>query len=409
MPAADFPATGGDLSLLLAIAFAFVGGLILNVMPCVLPILAMKALALAGHSGRERREAMLEAFSYSAGAVLSFAAFGIAIVVLRELGNSVGWGFQLQEPLAVAGFALLVFAVGMNLTGLFEVGSVTAGEGLASKGGLTGAFFTGVLAVAVAAPCTAPFMAPALGFALTQTPVMALSVFVALGLGFALPFLILGVWPKALSFLPRPGPWMIRLKQILSIPMYGAAVWLAWVLYEQTGRTGLILLGVAMGALLVAVLLWRATRDRDGMVRLAGIAAAMLLLAGGAGALTRMPGSQPPAALTVANAFTQAKLDGLRAQNKPVFVDATAAWCITCLVNEQAVLSRPDVKSAFASKGVTYLVADWTNRNEEITRLLTANDRSGVPLYLYFAPGSTKPVILPQILTQDAVLAAINS
>ena len=409
VPAVDFPAAGGDLTLLLAIAFAFVGGLILNVMPCVLPILAMKALALASMSGRERREATLEAFSYSTGVVLSFAAFGIAIVVLRELGNSVGWGFQLQEPLAVAGFALLVFAVGMNLTGLFEVGSVTAGEGLASKGGITGAFFTGVLAVAVAAPCTAPFMAPALGFALTQSPAIALTVFVALGLGFALPFLILGVWPKALSFLPRPGPWMIRLKQILSIPMYGWAIWMGWVLYQQTGRTGLILLGAAMAALLLAVLLWRATRDRDGIVRMAGIAAAMLLLVGGAGALTRMPGSQPVPVLTAANAFTQAKLDGLRAHNKPVFVDATAAWCITCLVNEQAVLSRPDVKTAFASKGVTYLVADWTNRNEEITRLLTANDRSGVPLYLYFAPGSTKPVILPQILTQDAVLAAINS
>ena len=200
VPAAEFNASAasGDLTLLLAVLFAFVGGLILNVMPCVLPILAMKALSVARH-GQDGRS---ESFAYAAGAVLSFAVLGMAIVALRAGGQDLGWGFQLQSPIAVAGFALLVFAVGLNLSGLFEVGSVTAGESLVSRGGLTGAFFTGVLAVAVAAPCTAPFMAAALGFALTLSAPPALLVFVALGLGFALPFLLLGIWPRAWPSFP---------------------------------------------------------------------------------------------------------------------------------------------------------------------------------------------------------------
>src|SRR6185312_11858170 len=180
-------------------------------------------------------EAAREGFSYSAGAIASFLLFGLVIVLLRQGGAVVGWGFQLQEPIAVAGFALLIFAVGLNLSGVFEVGSVTVGDSLAQRGGATGAFFTGVLAVAVAAPCTAPFMAAALGFALTQSVVSALLIFFALGVGFALPFLILGLWPRALSFLPRPGPWMLRLKQILALPMLGAVGWMAWVLWQQTG------------------------------------------------------------------------------------------------------------------------------------------------------------------------------
>src|SRR6201999_507558 len=218
-------AGSGDLNLWLAILSAFVGGLILNVMPCVLPILAMKALSLASHGSEGRKES----FAYTAGAVLSFAVLGLAILALRAGGQSVGWGFQLQSPIAVAGFALLVFAVELNLSGLFEVGSITAGEGLASRSGLSGAFFTGVLAVAVAAPCTAPFMAAALGYALTLSAPVALLVFIALGVGFALPFLLLGLWPRVLAFIPKPGPWMLTFKQFLAFPIYDAAAWLVWV------------------------------------------------------------------------------------------------------------------------------------------------------------------------------------
>ena len=260
VPAADFAAAPSDITLLLALAFAFLGGLILNVMPCVLPILAMKAVALAGHAGEHRR-ALREGFAYAAGAVLSFLIFGLVIVVLRQGGAAIGWGFQLQEPLAVAGFALLIFAAGLNLSGLFELGSITEGGRLAQRSGATGAFFTGVLAVAVGAPCTGPFMAPALGFALTQTVVAALLIFLCLGLGFALPFMILGLWPRALSFLPRPGPWMLRLKQFLAFPMYGAAAFFAWVLAQETGPNGVVILLGAAVAVALAAWLWNVTRD----------------------------------------------------------------------------------------------------------------------------------------------------
>ncbi len=410
VPAAEFSSaqTGGgdELSLWAAMLFAFVGGLILNVMPCVLPILAMKAMAVARH-GQEGRG---ESFSYALGAVASFAALGLAIVALRAGGDSVGWGFQLQSPIAVAGFALLVFAVGLNLSGLFEVGSITAGGTLTQKGGFTGAFFTGVLAVAVAAPCTAPFMAAALGFALTQGAVLALLVFVSLGLGFALPFILLGIWPRALSFLPRPGAWMLTLKQLLAFPMYAAAAWLVWVLAQEAGPRGVIIALTAMIALALAGWLWSVTRNLSARGRGLGAVAALLVLAGALYAITLLHGqaAAPAQATTRGEAYTAAKLASYRAANRPVFVDATAAWCITCLVNEEAVLSQPKIKNAFAAKNVVYMVADWTNQNPEITALLKENGRSGVPMYLYYAPGAAKPQILPQILTDANVTAALG-
>ncbi len=409
VPVAEFSAVGGgDLSLWLVLASAFLGGLILNVMPCVLPILAMKALALADHGTRGRSES----FSYAAGAVLSFAVLGLAILLLRAGGASVGWGFQLQSPIAVAGFALLVFAVGLNLSGLFEIGSITAGEGLAARGGAVGAFFTGVLAVAVAAPCTAPFMAAALGAALTLPAALALLVFIALGLGFASPFLLLGLMPRALSFIPKPGAWMLTFKQFLAFPMYGWAAWLVWVLAQQAGPRGVAIILAASIALALAIWLWTTTRNMRARGRTLGAAAALLILLAGLYGLSLLRDATAAPALQatkLGEPFTAAKLASLRAANRPVFVDATAAWCITCLVNEDAVLSQGAVKSAFASKSVAYLVADWTNQNSEITALLKENGRSGVPLYLYYAPGAARPQVLPQILTEGQVLAALGS
>jgi len=407
VPDADFtaPASEGDITLWLAIAFAFLGGIILNIMPCVLPILAMKALSLATH----RQDGRGESFSYAAGAVLSFAVLGLAIVLLRSGGAAIGWGFQLQNPIAVAGFALLVFAVGLNLSGLFEVGSVTAGDSLAGRGGLVGAFFTGVLAVAVAAPCTAPFMAAALGFALTQGALPALAVFVALGIGFALPFLLLGLWPRLLAFIPKPGAWMLTFKQSLAFPMYAAAAWLVWVLAQEAGPRGVILVLGAMILVALAAWLWSKTRDLAARGRAIGAAAALLVLVGALWGIASLQGSAAAPAGKLGEAYTAEKLASLRAANRPVFVDATAAWCITCLVNEDAVLSRDSIKSAFATRKVAYLVADWTNQNPEITALLKQNGRSGVPLYLYYAPGAKTPVILPQILTENGVLAALDS
>jgi thiol:disulfide interchange protein DsbD len=409
VPSAEFgsSAASGDLNLWLAIAFAFLGGIILNVMPCVLPILAMKALSLASHGTEGRKES----FAYTAGAVASFAALGLAIIALREGGQSVGWGFQLQSPIAVAGFALLVFAVALNLSGQVEVGSITAGEGLASRSGVPGAFFTGVLAVAVAAPCTAPFMAAALGFALTQSALSALAVFVALGLGFALPFLLLGVWPRLLAFIPKPGAWMLTFKQFLAFPMYAAAAWLVWVLAQQAGPRGVALISAAMIALALAAWLWSVTRNLSVRGRSIGALVALLVLLTSVYAVSLLHGAAAaPAVQTskLGEPYTAAKLASLRAANRPVFVDATAAWCITCLVNEDAVLSRDSVKSAFAAKNVAYLVADWTNQNPEVTALLKENGRSGVPLYLYYAPGAKTPIMLPQILTESGVLGAIG-
>ena len=400
-----------EITLLVAIFSAFIGGLILNAMPCVLPILAMKALALARHSGHENRGAAREGLSYSAGAILSFLILGLVIVLLRQGGASLGWGFQLQEPIAVAGFALLVFAVGLNLSGVFEIGAITMGDSLAGRAGPAGAFFTGVLAVAVAAPCTAPFMAAALGFALTQNVASAMLVFLGLGIGFALPFLILGFWPRALAFLPKPGTWMLRLKQFLAFPMYGAAAWLAWVLAQEAGPNGVVLLLSAMVALALAAWLWGVTRDMPGRGRGVGAATALAILIAALYGLTTLSGTPAPAIATGASAdsFTNAKLAELRASGRPVFVDATAAWCITCLVNEKAVLSRASVKDVFTKRHIAYLVADWTNRNAAITKLLDANGRSGVPLYLYYPSGADKPVVLPQILTEAGVLSTIGS
>jgi thiol:disulfide interchange protein/DsbC/DsbD-like thiol-disulfide interchange protein len=413
-PATSESAAQIGIGLLIATLFAFIGGLILNVMPCVLPVLAMKALALAGHRGRESHEAAREGLAYSAGAVLSFLLFGLVIVLLRRGGAAVGWGFQLQEPIAVAGFALLIFAVGLNLSGVFEVGSITLGDRLAQRSGPVGAFFTGVLAVAVAAPCTAPFMAAALGFALTQSVMLALLIFLFLGVGFALPFLILGIWPKALKFLPKPGAWMLRLKQFLAFPMYSAAAWLVWVLAQESGANGVALVLAAFVALALAAWLWTNTRhvSAQGLRSAGTIAALVVFLLGVYGiSLLHAVAAAPPstAASASAEAFTPERLAALRKSGKPVFVDATAAWCITCLVNEQAVLSRPDVQAAFNERHVAYLVADWTNRNDTITKLLGENGRSGVPLYLYYASGADKPLILPQILTESGVLDAIKS
>jgi thiol:disulfide interchange protein DsbD len=411
VPAAQFGEATGDTGLALALLFALLGGLILNLMPCVLPILAMKALAIANKAHAEKGEAARESFAYGAGAILSFTALGLALVILRAGGAAIGWGFQLQEPAAVAGFALLIFAVGLNLSGVFEFsGGIAAGDSLARRGGALGSFFTGVLAVAVAAPCTAPFMAAALGYALTQSAMVSLLVFLALGLGFALPFVLIGLSPALLRLLPKPGAWMLRFKQLLAFPMYGAAGWLVWVLTQEAGPDGLVLVLAAMIALAFAAWAWDASRNAAPGWRMAGGIFAVLGLIAALASLPLIETSAVPAAITVqpggipSEPYSAAKLAQLRSVNRPVFVDATAAWCITCLVNEKVALSSPLVRDAFARKHVAYLVADWTSRNPEITALLAAHGRSGVPLYLYYAPGAADAAVLPQVLTEGEVL-----
>jgi len=414
VPSATFDSNDA-LSLPLALLFAALGGLILNLMPCVLPILAMKALAVASKAGRHPHEAAQEGFAYGAGAILSFAALGASVILLRASGQAVGWGFQLQEPAAVAGFALLIFAVGLNLSGVFEFGGITAGDALTRKGGLWGAFFTGVLAVAVAAPCTAPFMAAALGFALAQNTATALGVFLALGVGFAAPFVAIGIVPGLSRLLPKPGAWMLAFKQALAFPMYGAAAWLVWVLAQEAGPQGVIAILAGMVVLAFAAWAWGASRNATARWRIAGT---VFAAAGAIAALFSLTliGAQPGTAAQSAATgaipslpYSDAKLGELRAERRPVFVDATAAWCITCLVNEKVAFDNARVQQLFAAKHVALLVADWTNRNPAITALLEAHGRSGVPLYLYYAPGAADPEVLPQILTRDEVASAIGT
>ena len=406
--------SNAQLNIAVALIFAALGGLILNLMPCVLPILAMKALAIAAHAGRGIREARREGLAYGVGAVSSFALLGAAILVLRSGGEAIGWGFQLQQPAVVAAFTLLVFAIGLNLSGVFEIPGVGTGDALARRGGMAGAFFTGVLAVAVAAPCTAPFMAAALGFALTQPSLVAMSVFVALGIGFAAPFVAVGFSPALLHLLPKPGAWMTTFRQLLAFPMYATGLWLLWVLGIESDPNHVAL--VLAAALVLAFALWLVGANQHaGRVRSKGLAwlAIALAVAAFAAASSLLAPRQRvvdvQATAIPAQSYSEARLNALRAQKRGVFVDATAAWCLTCLVNEKVALDRPAIREAFAKKGITFLVADWTNRNTEVTSLLQAHSRSGVPLYLYYAPGAADAIVLPQILTPEAVLQAIGS
>ena len=411
---------GSDLTLPGALAFAFIGGLILNLMPCVFPVLSIKAAQLARHVEHPTRAAA-EGLVFLAGCVATFVALAAILIVAQQAGKAVGWGFQLQSPAVIAILALLMLAVGLNLSGVFEIGlSVQGtGQGLASKSGLIGSFFTGVLAVVVAAPCTAPLMAGAIGWAFTQPPVAALSVFVALGIGLAAPFTLVSLIPGLFTRLPKPGAWMEGLKKTLAFPMYATVAWLAWVFVQQAGANGLLLLMAA--AVMVAFGVWMfgvsqraAHTTAPRLAALAALAIALPLALFGATmqASAASPGgtSASPVSGVVAEAWSPAKVDSLRAAGKPVFVDFTAAWCVTCQVNERTALAAGGVASAFKRTGAAYLKADWTNRNDEIAKALAAQGRVGVPLYLlYDAKGSASPAVLPQILTESEVVAALDA
>ncbi|MFG6431531.1 protein-disulfide reductase DsbD family protein [Roseateles sp. LYH14W] len=404
-PAAAAPtaAPESDLGVLTAMALALVGGLILNLMPCVFPVLSIKALALVG-GGNHKAEGL----AYTAGVLASFALLAAVLIALRAGGQQVGWGFQFHSPVFVGVVAYLLFIVGLNLSGLFDIGGGFTGVGsnLAARQGLAGSFFTGVLAAVVATPCTAPFMGAALAFALAQPAAVLLAVFLALGLGLALPFLVLAFWPAAQRWLPRPGAWMDKFKQFLAFPMYAAVVWLLWVLAQQAGPDGVAL--ALIGLVLIAFGLW--WRNASGASTLGTVAAvAGVVLALGLSGAIKPVDAATPAASAAHEAYSAERVAELRGQNKPVFVNMTASWCISCLVNERVALSRPEVKDAFAKAGITYLKGDWTREDPAITAVLKAHGRSGVPLYLYYAPGADQAQVLPQILTPGLVIEAIST
>ncbi len=393
-----------------ALGFAFLGGLILNLMPCVFPILSLKVLSFAaGEAGKRHHHGL----AYAAGVLLSFAVLGGTLIALRAGGAAIGWGFQLQSPLVVALLAYLLLAMGLSLSGVAEFGAGVAGIGgrLAGRDGLLGAFFTGVLATVVATPCTAPFMGAALGLALVAPAPLAIAIFVALGAGLAAPLLAASFIPGIARLLPRPGGWMAILKQVLAFPLYGTVAWLSWVAIQEVGPEGALL--VLFGLVLIGFAVWVYGRTRfvapparraGGALAAAGLAAAVVITA----MLSPASGRASLASDGLAyEPFTAAHLAALNDAHKPVFVNLTAAWCLTCIVNERATLDRGAVRHAFAAHHVVALKGDWTRQDPEIANFLQSFGRSGVPLYLLYDRAGTATV-LPQILTEAEVIDAVQ-
>ncbi len=411
------PALGFGRMLVLALA----GGIVLNLMPCVFPVLAMKAMALGRLSGMARREQRLSAVFYTAGILLAFGVLGGLMLGLRAAGSTVGWGFQFQSLAFVAGTCWLLFLVGLNLVGAFELGLRLAGtgQGWASRSGHAGDFATGLLAVLVATPCTAPFMGVAIAGALAAPAAAGMAVFLAMGLGLALPYLVFAGVPRLVSLLPRPGLWMEILKQAMAFPIFAACAWLAWVASIEGGSGGL--LAVAVGLVLLGTGAWlfglsqRIASEADGAggvrgARFSGFLALAFLLATLAmlPGLTRTPdGARQAAGDTGWQDFSDASLASLRAAQRPVLVDMSAAWCVSCLVNERVAFRSDAVQAAFASRQVALLKGDWTLHDATITRFLAAHDRDGVPFYIYYPPGG-EGRIWPQILTPNLVLREIT-
>ncbi|AZV38704.1 cytochrome C biogenesis protein [Komagataeibacter xylinus] len=407
------PSARANVGVLLLMAFA--GGVILNLMPCVFPVLAMKILALERMARGARGAALAGAAAYGAGVVVSFVALGGAIAALRVAGHEAGWGFQFQSVGFVTVICLLLFAVALNLLGVFTIGLRLMGVG-SSLPAHAGDFLTGVLAVVLASPCTAPFMGAAVAAALAASPVIGVVVFAALGLGLAAPYLVLAAMPGLLAWLPKPGRWMETVRNLLALPVLATCVWLGWVAKLEGGMDALTVLGV--GLVLVAVGCWSLRRAshldlRDAMAGRAGVyraVATLSLLAAFVGGAVL-----PPATLhdrgtarvaDGSSAYSPTRLAELRRQGRPVFVDMTAAWCISCLVNERVALSSQSVQKAFARRGIVYMKGDWTLRDAAITAFLQAHGRDGVPFYAYY-PAHGGEVILPEILTPAIVLDTI--
>ena len=400
-----------DMGLLAALLFALLGGLILNLMPCVFPVLSIKILSLVESVNAEGGGIRLHGWAYAFGVLLGFVAIALLLMALRFGGEVIGWGFQLQNPVVVGLLAYLFLLIGLNLLGVFEIGGrlMSLGGGMHAQG-YGGSLATGLLAAVVAAPCTAPFMGAAIGFALTQSSVVAIAVFASLGAGMATPYLLLCYSPGLLAHLPGPGRWMLVLKQVLAFPMFASAIWLLWVLGIQTGVTGMM--QVLGGGLLLTFAIWlvnQFAKESGGaligrlMALLLAVAAVYLVVMQESGSGQAEVGDSTGETVYSEEALELARRTG------PVFVNFTAAWCITCKVNELNALGMDSVKQAFREQGVTYLKADWTSENPNITRALQVYGRSGVPLYLLYARGAARAEVLPQILTESIILDALES
>lgn len=404
--------TGNDTSsstgigLLAAIAFAFLGGIILNIMPCVFPILSLKALSFTHGSADQHRRASLV---YATGVIVSFMALASVLVAIQQTGQLIGWGFQLQNTGFVIGLAYLFTVMGLSLNGLIHFGTsmMNVGQSLTEQDGDAGNFFTGVLAVVVASPCTAPFMGTALGYALTQPIVVTLVVFAALGAGMALPMVILSHSSAAVRALPKPGPWMDTAKNVLAFPLYLTSVWLLWVAGNQAGVNTMALALSGLVLLALAAYLYGDTTLRKGV--------SIVLIAGAV--FLAIPADDKAGSSDLSRtlsdgqiAWSASVLDDYIDRGDPIFVDVTADWCITCLANEAAVLFTPEMEQAFIDADIPYMIADWTDYDADIGGFVQSHGRSGIPLYVMYPRGiGSEPVILPQLLTRDIVLTAIEN
>ena len=411
--AAPLAPAAAPIGLALALLFALVGGVLLNLMPCVFPVLSLKVLGFVAH-GDERRTRVAGGVAYTVGVVLSFVALAALLLALRAGGEQLGWGFQLQSPAVVATLAALFTLIGLNLAGVFELGSVLPSAVAAARARhpLVDSLLTGVLAVAVASPCTAPFMGASLGLAVTLPAGQALAVFAALGLGMALPYLAVAAWPGLARRLPRPGVWMAHFKTLMAFPMFATVVWLVWVLGQQVGIDG----AAALLALLLALAFaaWALGSPALGPKARGGFGAASLLLMAAAlfwavPALRQEAAAQEPGAGEAWQRWSAERVAQASAAGRPVFVDFTAAWCVTCQFNKRTTLSKPEVQAAFAEKQVLLLRADWTRRDAAISAELTRLGRSGVPVYALYSPGAAGPRLLSEILSFDEVRGALAS
>lgn len=414
-------ASGQAVSLPAALLFAFVGGLILNLMPCVLPVLSLKILGFVHQANEGHGKALTHGLIFAAGVIASFWVLAGALLVLRAGGEQLGWGFQLQSPPFLIILSAILFTMGLNLLGVFEIPGVTLGSG--SEGtGKTGSFLNGVTATVVATPCTAPFMGSALGFSLSQPAPVSLLVFTMLGIGMAAPYVVLSAFPALLRRVPKPGPWMETFKHILGFVLMATVIWLAWVLSVQVGAFGVVgLLAVFLVLGIAAWVLgrWGLPHLPSATRRAATVIAVLLALIGLGSGIRLIDTLAIPTGGLVSDAraetglrwekFSPERVDELRAQGIPVFVDFTAAWCLSCQVNERVALHDPEVVEEFAALGVVPLKADWTSRDETITRALEAFGRNSVPLYVLYGPDpDAAPSILPEILTPGIVLEALS-
>ena len=391
----------GGISLWQAILFALIGGLILNLMPCVFPVISLKVLSFVSMGGDDHTKIRNHALAFVGGVMSTFLSIATALIIIRSSGSMIGWGYQLQSPVVVGILTLIMLGIGLILLTSINIGAglTTLGSSVQSKNSYSGSFFTGVLAVVVASPCTAPFMGAAVGYALLQPSFATLPIFLSLGLGFAGPYVVLALKPEWISSLPKPGAWMETLKQFFAFPMIATALWLMWVFMVQTSGDALIqllILGLVLG---VAIWMIATFKGRWKWVGL--ITTVILSIQIFNNLPSPISSNQNDADATNWSLVSESNL---QANNQAYLINFTAAWCITCQTNEKAALSRPSVQEYLLTQNITYIKADWTNRNEEIAAGLAKYNRSGIPLYIFWKPGMTESKILPAVLTEDILI-----